>query len=136
MAYLDELIISLRTQLCIAGLSEDAIQALVAGLQISTPEGSNRTIVTANGGIDVQFIFGSDGNFMGAYAQIMGRSIPLVFGVGSTNLQVFKGSPSGTNPGPGWEVEVELTKAYLGQSGAENTWEIFYASRVGVLNTF
>lgn len=136
MAYLDELKLSLRTQLCIAGLSEDAIQALVANIQITTPGENNTTIVTANGGIDVQFVFGSDGNFAGAYAQIMGRSIPIIFGTGSTNLQVFKGAPSGTNPGPGWEVEVELTEAYLGQSGAENTWEIFFASRVGVLNTF
>ena len=105
----------------------------MATLQVET-EDRLTTIVTANGGINVQFLFGSDGNFMGAYAQIGGVSIPLVFGTGSSNLQVFKGSPSATNPGPGWDVEVALTKKYLSQSGAEATWEIFYASRVAIVS--
>lgn len=134
MSYIDQLKISLRTQLCLQGLDEDEVNLLVGNLQLETDD-TNNTLVTANGGVQVKFLFGSDGNFMGAYAQLGGVSIPLVFGVGSTNLQVFKGSPSGTNPGPGWELEVELTQAYLGQNGPESGWEIFYASRVAVVST-
>lgn len=134
MAFLDQLVISLRTQLCLAGMSEDEIQQFVNALQIKTVDDSV-TFVTSTGGNSVQFLFGSDGNFMGAYAQLAGVSLPIIFGTGSTNLEVFKGSPSGTNPGPGWEVEVELTQKYLSQSGPEADWEIFYASRVPLVST-
>lgn len=132
--YLDELKITVRTQLCLLGLNEDQIQAFVNGLQIETVD-RGTTLVTSTGRIQVQFVFGSDGNFSGAYAQLGGVSVPIIFGTGSTNLEVFIGPPTGTNPGPGWEVEVELTRKYLHQPGDEGTWEIFYARRVPVVST-
>lgn len=134
MAHLDQLKIVLRTQLCLLGVSEDEIQALVGNLSVETVD-KNTTLVTANGGIQVQFVFGSDGNFVGAFAQLGGKSITIIFGTGSGYRGFFRGSPSATNPGPGWQVDVEASRRYLQQSGPENTWDAFYAERVAVVST-
>lgn len=132
--YMDQLKITLRKQLCALGFSEDQLQQFVDALQIETSD-ENISFVTSNGSIPIKFVFGSDGNFNGAVAQIGGKAVTIIFGAGSQQLEVFEGPPTASNPGPGWEVEVDLTKKYLSQQGAEGTWEIFYARRKAVLST-
>lgn len=127
--------VKLIRKLCIPGLSEDDIQAFVEALGVvQTKDGILESIVTSTGGVEVKFIFGSDGNFSGVYAKINGKQIPLIEGINSTQLQTFMGAPSASNPGEGWNLEVELTQKYLNQVGAQSGWEIFYASRKGILN--
>lgn len=135
MDSLEDFVVTLRRQLCIPGWSESDIREFVAALEITSPD-PDTFLVTSTGGIRVQFVVGSDGNFSGAYMQVAGIQIPLIFGTNSTNMQIFKGSPSGTNPGPGWELEVELSRTILNQTGSENTWTAFLASRAPVINTF
>lgn len=131
---LDKLKITVRRQLCLMGLSEDSIQEFVDNLQIGTTD-DNTTFVTSKGGIEVQFLFGSDGNFNGVYAQLGGVSIPILFGTGSSNLELFRDAPSASNPGPGWTVDVERSKAWLHQSGPEANWTGFVAYRVPIVST-
>lgn len=134
MDILEDLVITLRKQICIPNWSESEIREFVAALEIS-PREDNTFFVTSNGA-RVMFVIGADGNFAGAFMQVGGIQVPIIFGTNSPALQVFKGNPTATNPGPGWMVEVDLTRRYLSQSGPEPTWEIFFASRVGVINTF
>lgn len=127
--------IRLKKELCLKNFSEDDIRLLVDSLEAEIIDEELSSLVHSTGGIPVKFIFGSDGNFSGVYAKQGGRQIPLIFGVGGNELSIFKGAPSLSNPGPGWEVEVELTRQYLSQPPSENDWQIFFASRAAVINT-
>lgn len=127
--------VKLIRKLCIPGLSEDDVRALVEALGVvQTEEGNLQSVVTSTGGVEVKFVFGSDGNFGGLFAKINGKQVPIISGSSSSELHVFAGAPSATNPGEGWELEVDLTKRYLGQTGPQSGWEIFFASRKGILN--
>ena len=127
--------VKLIRKLCIPGIKEDDIQALVEALGVvQTKEGILESVVTSTGGVEVKFVFGTDGNFAGLFAKINGKQIAIIDGINSTELHTFKGPPSATNPGQGWTVEIDLTKKYLSQTGAQSTWELFYASRTGILN--
>lgn len=125
--------ISLKKPICIDGLSEDALRALVNAIEIAVADKDFGGFVTTNG-IAVEVKFGADGSFQGVFAKLNGQNTAIIPGAGSSALAIFKGSPSSTNPGPGWFVETELTKQYLNQPADENLWSIFYASRVSVLN--
>jgi hypothetical protein len=116
-------------------LPEDCVKSLVDSLVIlPLDDGSNFVKVT--GGVEVSVKFGPDGNYAGVYAKINNTFVPLFLGANSGELFIFKGSPSSTYPGVGYQVEVDLTKRKLGQPDDQSQWEMFYASRVGVLNTF
>lgn len=119
---------------CISGLGEDDLRQLADALHVEVDQDKVGTIVTATAGVPIKFTFGSDGGFLGAYARINGQSVPLVLGTGSAELTIFKGSPSSSNPPPGWSVETELTKSVLNQDPDPNNWNLFFASRVSVLN--
>lgn len=128
--------VTLAKPLCIEGLSEDALREFADALQITVKDKDFGGFVTTTGDVQVTFSFGPDGNFQGVFALVNNQHIPLIPGVGSKELYVFKGAISGTNPGSGFKVEPELTVKYLNQAlNNESNWEIFYASRVGVLNT-
>lgn len=114
-------------------VSEDEQRQFISAIDVEIEMDG---IVFSSGGVRVKFEFGSDGNFAGVNALLNGKSVPLIHGVNSKALYVFEGPPSGSNPGPGWEVVPELTKSILGQQDNENTWTIFYARRKAVLNTF
>lgn len=127
--------ISLKRPICIEGISEDSVRELVNALEIDVDDnGSFTGFVTTNNGVQVKFNFDSTGNFSGVTAKLNGKNINLINGYNSSELQVFKGPPTATNPGSGWQTEPVLTKQYLNQPDNENNWEIFYASRVAVLN--
>lgn len=125
--------LGLKNPVCIKCLSEDEQRQLVDAVEVEIEMDG---IVFSSGGVRVKFEFGSDGNFAGVNAFLNGQSIPLIHGVNSKALYIFEGPPSGSNPGPGWEVEPDLTKTILGQQENENTWTIFFARRKGVVNTF
>jgi len=127
--------VSLKTPLCIEGLSEDALRQFVDALQVAYADKQFTSVVLATSGVQVKFNFGSDGNFQGVTAKINGQQVVLIPGTNSKALGVFAGSPSPTNPGPGWEVNATLTQQYLNQPPDQNQWEIFYAQRVNVLNS-
>ena len=129
-------LVRIKKPACIADLSEDDLQAIANALEIVPVDPEAVNFVKSTGGVQTKFVYGSDGNFNGVYAKIDGQSIPIIPGVGSKVLGLFKDAPSGTNPGVGWEIEVELTKKYFGGADDQSQWEIFVASRVGVINTF
>lgn len=131
---MDQLKIVLRGLICLQNLTQDDLQAIVSNLDIKV-EGDNITFVTSTGGIQVKFLFGSDGNFNGVYAQLGGVSIPIIFGTDSSNLEVFEGPPGASNPGPGWEVDVEASKVITHSIGDEANWRYFIARRVPVVST-
>lgn len=120
---------------CLSNISEDELRELVDALIVEIEAGAFDNFVTSSGGIDVKFNFSPDGNFAGITAKIDGKSVSLLGGAGGNELTVFKGAPSESNPGPGWQVERDLTISRLGQPQNEADWEIFYATRVSVLNT-
>lgn len=126
--------ITLRRIPCIQGLSEDSLRALVDALQITLGSKEFSGIVTSSPGAQTQFVFSPNGNFDGVTAKINGQNVVLIPGNNSKVLGTFYGAPSSTNPGPGWEPDVALTKKYLGQGPDQNTWEIFYAKRVNAVN--
>lgn len=126
--------LELDRPVCLSGLSEDDIRELVNAISVSVTNDEFKGFALVSGGNQVTFRFGPDGNFQGIYAKVGGKNIVLFPGAGSSNLQVFKGVPSATNPGEGWTVETDLTREILGQPIDENQWKLFYASRVGVIN--
>lgn len=125
--------ISLKGPVCINNLNEDSLRELVDNLLVTL---TGNLPVTSTGGVEVEFVFGSDGNYGGTYAKINNKNILLTPGVSSNMLSVFIGPPSTNNPGPGWKVEVELTRKFLQGGPDETTFEVFYASRAPVLNNF
>jgi len=70
------------------------------------------------------------------FALVNGMQIPIILGVNSKALYLFEGPPSGTNPGPGYTLDPELTKELLNQTGPDSGWSAFVARRSLVLNTF
>lgn len=134
MADKNSLKLKLTRPVCIPGMSEDEVQQLVSAMQVDIVDDQFRGLVYSNGGIKVEFIFGSDGNFSGVYAKIDNKNIALVPGSLSNAMQLFKGSPSNVNPGPGWEIEIDLTKSLLHQEENENNWTAFLASRAPIIN--
>lgn len=131
-----DLVLRFRKPPCVPGIPEDVLRDLFGSVEVTTESGPGASLVTSTGNIDVQFVFGSDGNFVGAFATVAGRSVPIIFGINSNALQLFKGSPSSNNPGPGWKVEIELTQQYFGGGPTESQWKLFVASRAAVINTF
>lgn len=125
--------VALKKPVCIEGLNEDALRALVNALQITVKDSSFGGLVKTNG-INVEFKFGPDGSFQGVFAKLNGQNTAIIPGTSSSSLQLFKGAPSSTNPGPGWSVETDLTRTYLNQPADDSQWALFYASRVSVLN--
>lgn len=130
---MNKISISLKGPVCINSLNEDTIRELVENM-VGTLVGN--LPVTSTGGIEVEYIFDSGGNFEGSYANINNKKILLTPGLSSNMLNVFKGPPSANNPGPGWKVEVDLTRRFLQGGSDETTFELFYASREPVLNNF
>jgi len=128
--------IEIANPVCIEGLSEDALRALVNALTISVKDPGFGGVVLSSPGAQVKFNFGPDGNFSGVTAKINGMDIVLIPGVGSQALQVFAGPPSATNPGVGWEIDAELTQEVLSQPANQNLWKAFFARRAPVLNSF
>lgn len=128
--------IDVKDTTCIAGLSEDSVRQLVDSIEITVSDPSFSGFVQSTNGTNVKFNFGSDGNFNGVTAKLNSKNITLIHGAGSNELSIFKGAPSALSPGAGWTVEVDLTKKYLNQPDNQLQWEIFYASRTQVLNTF
>lgn len=124
--------IRVKYPLEVCGITEDTHRELAASFEVVLTDEFKR-VVTSNGP-EVKELFDSNGEYAGKITVIGGKTINLEFGIGSTNLQVFKNAPSATNPGPGWQVEAELSKKYFGLGENENTWDIFYASRVAVIN--
>jgi len=121
---------------CVSGLSEDDLRSLADSLGLEATNKDLEGFVISTAGIQVKFVFGSDGSFQGVFAKINGQNVNLIPGASSSNLGIFKGVPSNTNPGLGWKVEDELTRTYLNQPLNQNQWDIFFASRVSVINTF
>lgn len=130
----DQIRVALSKPVCLKGISEDVLRQLVQALEIELKDPDFPGLVTTSAGVEVKFTFGPDGSFQGVTAKINGQHVVLIPGSASQLLQVFKGPPTGVNPGPGWELEPELTKLYLGGSDDQNTWQIFYARRVSILN--
>lgn len=130
----DFLNVELKRVPCIEGLSEEALMAFVNALKVSVDRDEFTGFVLSTNGVDVHFTFGGDGNFLGAYAKVNNQNVPILHGVNSQRLYLFKGPPTNTNPGAGWALEVDLTRTYLNQPTNENNWEIFYASRSNVIN--
>ena len=126
--------ISLRKPVCIRGVNEDDLRALVDALDISVKDKNFGGFVLSSNGVEVKFNFGADGNFDSVTAKLNGKQIVIIPGNTSEVRYTFKGPPSSTNPGPGWETDAVLTQKYYNQPPNENDWEIFFAKRVNVLN--
>jgi len=128
--------VGLKSPACIEGLDEDALRALVDALIITVADKDFAGFVLSSKGVQVKFNF-PDGNFQGVTARVNGKDIVIIPGVSGNEVCIFKGVPSpGNNPPAGWQVEVELTQKYLNQPPIQANWELFYASRVAVLNSF
>lgn len=125
--------IELQKPVKIKGLCEDDIRELLAALEVVLIN-KNESFVTAANGLQVKFLGGQSGNFSGAVAKLGGQSVEILPGFGSSQLGIFKGGVTSTNPGPGWKVEFELTQKFFSQSSSEASWEIFLASRSAVIN--
>lgn len=130
----DFLKVELKRMPCIEGLSEDALVAFVNALKVSVEKDEFTGFVLSTKGTEVEFTFGGDGNFLGAYAKVNNQNVPLIHGVNSKRLYLFKGPPTSQNPGAGWTLEVDLTRTYLNQPALESSWEVFFASRSNVIN--
>lgn len=132
-----ELKVKLNRNNCIAtSLKVDDMVRLVEALSVPLEDVKElKYLVRSDASVNVEFRFNADGDFAGVYAVLNGKAILLIPGTTSKNLQVFKGAPTDTNPGPGWQIEPELTIEYLSQPSDQNAWVIFYASRKSVLNT-
>ena len=115
-----------------AGIDEDTHRELAESFEVPLAEDFKR-VVTSNGS-KVEFVFDGSGEFAGAITKVGGKSVYLIPGVGSNQLEIFKGAPSASNPGLGWTIEVELTKNVLGQVDNQNEWTVFFASRSAVVN--
>jgi len=120
---------------CVEGMTEDAIRELAKALRAKALTDILQGFVQAPAAARVTFAFDSNGNFVGVTAIINGKPTTLINGLGSEELGLFRGPPTATNPGPGWIIEPELSKAWLHVTGDENTWTGFVASRVEILNT-
>lgn len=125
--------VSVKEPVCVEGLSEDALRALVDALLISVSDKNFGGFVLSSQGVQVKFNF-PDGNFQGVTARVNGQDIVIIPGVKDNGLGVFYGAPSAINPGAGWEIDADLTQRYLNQPPTQDKWEIFYAKRVAVLN--
>ena len=127
--------ISLKKPICIPGLTEDTLRELINAIEIEVNDTNFSGFVQSTNGVLVKFLFGPDGNFSGVTAKLNSQNIPLFTGVGDKQLGIFKGPPTNNNPGSGWETEPDLTVRFLNQPTDENQWEIFFASRVAIINT-
>jgi len=128
--------IGVKKPTCIKGLSEDDLRELVNALLITVTDPTFPGFVRSTNGTDVKFEFDGNGNFAGVSAKLDSKNVFIISGAGGQELGLFKGSPSAANPGPGWRVEIELTRKFFNQNPElESQWEIFVASRIGVLNT-
>lgn len=136
MSIADSFEVELQNVPCLRNVSEDELREIVNALRVVAQSTDLERFVTSTGGITVKFEFGPDGNFAGVTAKIDGQAINLIGGAGGNELQLFRGAPTATNPGAGWEVDVTATQALLNQGSDQTTWEYFYAGRVSVLNTF
>ena len=130
-----ELKVKLNRNNCVTSLKADDLVRLADALSVPLEDHDDlKYLVRTNASVNVEFRFTADGEFAGVYAVLNGKAILLIPGATSKEVKTFKGSPTDTNPGEGWQVEPELTTKYLNQPVDENAWEIFYASRVSVLN--
>lgn len=127
--------ISLRKPVCIRGVDEDDLRALVGELAVSVKDKNFGGFVLSSNGVEVKFNFGADGNFDSVTAKLNGQQVVIIPGTTSKFLASFEGPPSATNPGPGWEVNAALTQSIYGQPPDQNQWVIFFAKRVNILNT-
>lgn len=127
--------VTLRKVPCLQNISEDELREIVDALEVAAVLKDFDSFVTSTGGIQVKFEFGPDGNFAGVTAKIDGKAITLIGGAGGNELQLFKGAPTATNPGEGWEIDIDATTSLLNQPTDQTDWEYFYASRKSVLNT-
>lgn len=130
-----ELKIELKGPVCFPGLSEDQAREFVNALVVKITESVLDGFISAPAVAQMEAKLDSSGNFAGITQLANSQQVIILHGVGSSMLQPFKGPPSANNPGPGWQLENDLTQRFLAQSGNQDTWTIFYASRVGVLNT-
>lgn len=123
--------IALKRPVSISALSQDELQELVKALVVTaSQEGGFKNLVRSTSGYEVKVSFGSAGEFNGIYAVINNEIVNLVPGANGNALQIFKGAPTSSNPGPGWKVDVDLTRQYLNQGPNENAWDLFFAYRV------
>lgn len=127
--------LELKEPVCINGLTEDDLRALVDAIEVSASLDEFENYITSSNGTQVKFSFAGDGNFLGVTAKLNSKTVKLINGVNSNQLYLFKGSPTNTNPGVGFKVESDLTRQYLNQPPNESVWEIFFASREQILNT-
>lgn len=127
--------VELKRPVCIPGLTEDDLNQLVRSLLVTVSDPNFAGFVRSTSGTDVKFNFDSAGNWSGVTAKINSQNVELIPGVGSGQMEIFKGPPSASYPGAGWQIEVDLTKSILSQPENENQWTAFLASRVGVINT-
>jgi len=126
--------IKLTRPVCLENINEDDLRELINALTISPKDRAFGGFVLSSEGVEVKFNFGADGNFQSVTAKINGQNIVLIPGNTSQVLYTFKGPPSTSNPGPGWNLEAELTQSVLDQPANQTQWEVFFASRADVLN--
>ena len=130
----DLLKVELANSVCLDTVSEDDVRALVNALRITIEDKEFEGLVRTTSGTQLKFEFGPDGAFRGLYATLGGKRVMLIPGSNSSGMAIFKGAPSSTNPGAGWALEEDLSRKYLQQTGVLSTWDLFYATRVSVLN--
>lgn len=119
---------------CLEGVSQDELIELVNCLKVEVKRDELDSFVLSTKGVEVKFRFGGDGSFLGADAKMNNTFVPLLHGVNSGRLYLFKGPPTNTNPGAGWQLESDLTRKYLNQPVSESNWEVFFASRKNEIN--
>lgn len=118
---------------CLECMTADDVTKLLSVIGIEMSE-KIKSFVTSNGNSEIKFVIGSDGNFEGVITTINGQAVILIHGTNSQMLQAFRGPPSGSNPGNGWEVDVDATRTLMGQPVNQDEWTYFYASRKRILN--
>lgn len=112
--------IELKGSPCIEGISEDALRQLVDALIVRAIDDEFKSIVRAATGVEV---------FVKSSKEITvkegGDTVNILPSVG-----IFKGVPSSSNPGAGWEIDEDATLNALNQPADRNQWTLFIACRV------
>lgn len=132
--------IDLKKNPCIENLSEDDVRKLVKELSVVVQDKNFNGFVTVGNSTKnrsrAHFGYTGDGNFAGVFAKVNSQSMTILHGVQGKSRTLFEGAPSSSNPGPGWTVDETASKRFLNQTGAQDTWDYFFAYPTGIINTF
>lgn len=132
MSDLFEFDVELRGEACFENIREDEAREFAGKLKGIIPRKKLERAVRFKGGGDAWLELDSVGRLVGK-AKIANRE---VIWLNPDVPRVHTGSPNAVNnPGPGWEVDEELTRRTWPEQGNDSdAWTQFYARQVGLIS--